>query len=246
MRLSRSPQRPVDRSAQILWLLCASLFAFCTGNPAADIEGRILEVGASEVFLSHRDSTVVQNASGGSRIGAGDLIKVEAQSEVVLLLLPGSLVHLGAATQFSPQVLALRKNGFATAEPMHRAVSLELREGVASCLIEFESDPPSWLLQTPHGVLSTATPGSCRVDVNAARTRVIAAHGTFSFQAAAPGSPATPLQTGYVCDFPSNDALPFPTELDLETNALINQLRALEQKMLALENRFRFERFPWR
>lgn len=180
----------------------------------------------------------------GSRIHAGETIATAEDGRLAIALLPGALVQLEPESRFFIEKLALGKNGFAAAEAMHRSVRVRLMEGTLFCLVRFETEPPDWILETPHGRLLTGSGGLCRIEVGGGKTRIICARGGFTFQSE-DGTVPIPLEPGYVYDWPPHST-PFPAELDLQTLPAIQLTTNVERNLLELEAGLRFKPYPWR
>ena len=221
--------------------LAALLATGCSGKITREATALVLAVDGS-AFLEESSPHKVK---AGSSFKTGETLRTTGDGTVAILLLPGALLQLGPNSAAKVKELSIGKDGNATDEAMSRKVRLEVREGTADLLVQFESQPGGWAVETPNGILSTKRPGTCRLALHGQETRIDCLRGVFEFLAKGETA-AAEITAGSFQEWPLGKRTPSPSELDARGQEEITESLEMERKLLNLQEQIRVSPFPWR
>ena len=128
---------------------------------------------------------------------------------------------------------------------IRRSLRIRLSEGAIVVIVDFDPQSAGWCIATPHGELSTAAAGLCRLEVTAAKTRLTAVRGEFAFRAHEQDSESR-VAAGYMQEWPSPRVVPLPADSDVQSQRDVQESLSVERILLKLETRERFVPYPWR
>ncbi|MDQ3119008.1 MAG: FecR family protein [Verrucomicrobiota bacterium] len=244
-----SPGLELDRMPLSHWpclfILAGTVLAGCDMAIPPLVRATSLEVSGTVHVTAVESDATKRNLQAHAPLRAGDTIETGENSRLAFLLLPGALIQLEPRSKLLIEEITLRKNGFAPAEAMQRSIRVRLWQGVLFAILQWETDPPASVVATVHGTLSTGALGLCRIETAEARTRVLSARGTFTFNVVGHREPIH-IPPGYAQEWPSPGFAPFPAELDHRTLPQMYEARDVEQKLLRLQRRRQFAPYPWR
>ena len=215
----------------------------CTGKITREASATVLTLeGSARIEGPGTAPRIVEQRSA---LRKGETLRTNDNGTAALMLLPGALVQLGPASALTLEELTITKDGNATDEAMSRVILLRLVEGTVDLVVQFESELGKWSVESPNGLLSTTTPGTCRLEVDGDRTRVTCLRGLFSF-ASTGDLAAVGIERGCFQEWPSNELGAITVETDARAQDEVNELLDVERKLLELQRRERFSPFPWR
>ena len=180
-----------------------------------------------------------------SPLTVGETIHSGGDGSVALSLLPGALLQLEPNSTLTIEQLKITKDGNATEGGIRRGLRIRLSEGAIVLIVDFEPQSADWGIATPHGELSAASAGLCRLEVTAAKTRLTSVRGEFAFRAREQDHKSR-VEAGYVQEWPSPQVVPFPADSDVRWQREVQESLSVERILLTLEGRERFVPYPWR
>ncbi|HMJ05445.1 MAG TPA: FecR domain-containing protein, partial [Chthoniobacterales bacterium] len=205
----------------------------CTGKVSREVNATLLAVDGSSLVQGLGSNGTSRPATAQAPFRAGETLRTNSDGTVAAMLVPGALVRLAPRSEIRLERLAITKDGNATDEAMSRAVSLRLLEGTIDLVVQFESEPGKFRLETPVGTLSTLLPGTCRVAFQSGQLRLTCIRGAFDFLPAGGQSPVT-LKAGYFQQWPDGQPEPSAIETDATAQDEIDQSLNVERKLLEL------------
>jgi len=225
--------------------VAAALLCGCGSSVAREVSARVLQAEGLNSVTGTKKGSSGRPLGETSRVTVGERIHSGIDGRLALSLLPGTLLQLAPNSTLTIEQLKVTKEGNTTERTMSRRVRVRLLEGAIVVIVDF--DPPSagWCIDTPHGELSTASAGLCRLEVTAENTRLTSVRGEFAFRARNE-SPENLVAAGYVHEWPSHRMASFPADSDAQSQRDVHESLSVERILLKLEARERFIPYPWR
>ncbi len=214
--------------------LAAVAVTSCTGKVTREVAATILTQGGT-VSIERSNAGEARSVAEQSRLARGDVLRTGVDGEAALMLLPGALVQLGPNSHFLLRTLFLEKDGNASDAAMSRWIGAQLLLGTADIVIQFESAAGKWQIDTPHGVLISRVPGTCRLSVSPERTRVTCLRGAFVFLATGEVA-ASEIEAGCFRDWPSPAATLFDVADDAQAQDDAELSLSAERNLLQLQD----------
>jgi hypothetical protein len=237
----RGATRVCLQAGQIIAITASGWLCGCEMTVTRSVEAVVLAAEGAVFNTTGTSDLLAINA----HLGAGTLLRIDADARVALSLLPGALVDLQPDSEMRLRSLKLTKNGNRVQEAMQRQVRLKLERGVLVASVAFDSREEDVSIETPMGALMISSPALARVEVRNDVTRVTCARGVVSFR---PNGEATAITMTAPAfrEWPSRDLEQIPADFDVRAMEEIENSKHVEQKLLGLEQRRRMSPFPWR
>ena len=181
----------------------------CGSSMAREASAKVLKADGLNFVSRPKQGSNERPLKEKSPVTVGETIHSGGDGRVALSLLPGALLQLEPNSTLTIEQLKITKDGNATEGGISRGLRIRLSEGAIVVIVDFEPQSADWGIATPHGELSAASAGLCRLEVTAAKTRLTSVRGEFAFRAREQDHKSR-VEAGYVQEWPSPQSCSIP------------------------------------